>query len=246
MGEILLGVAMFTGVILLVVDAAARRPAQARAERRGHGHDQRRSDQGAARGRPAARCSARSPSNKIFIPSACGGKGACGVCEVIVREGGGDLLPTETGYISRGEARRGYRLACQVKVKRDMKIEVAPEVFSVRKWRCRVDLEPQRRDVHQGAEARAARGRGGAVPRRRLRADRVPAARARVPHVRHRPRVPRRLGQVRPLALQVAQRRRPSSAPTRWRTTPRSAASCCSRSASRSRPITARTSRPAS
>src|SRR5512145_1750402 len=76
--------------------------------------------------------------NKIFIPSACGGKGACGVCEVIVKEGGGDLLPTETGFISPGEARRGCRLACQVKVKRDMKIEVASELFSVRKWRCRV------------------------------------------------------------------------------------------------------------
>src|SRR5512134_2611253 len=44
--------------------------------------------------------------NKIFIPSACGGKGACGVCEVIVREGGGELLPTETSYISRGEAKQ--------------------------------------------------------------------------------------------------------------------------------------------
>ena len=54
------------------------------------------------------------------------------------REGGGDLLPTETGYISRGEAKRGHRLACQVKVKRDMKIEIAPEVFSVRKWQCTV------------------------------------------------------------------------------------------------------------
>jgi Na+-transporting NADH:ubiquinone oxidoreductase subunit F len=76
--------------------------------------------------------------NKIFIPSACGGKGACGVCEVIVKEGGGDLLPTETGFISPGEARRGCRLACQVKVKGDMKIEVASEIFSVRKWTCRV------------------------------------------------------------------------------------------------------------
>ena len=76
--------------------------------------------------------------NKIFIPSACGGKGACGVCEVVVKEGGGDLLPTETGFISPGEARRGCRLACQVKVKGDMKIEVPAEIFSVRKWNCRV------------------------------------------------------------------------------------------------------------
>jgi len=76
--------------------------------------------------------------NGIFIPSACGGKGACGVCEVVVRDGGGELLPTETGFISPGEAKRGRRLACQVKVKRDLRIELAPEVFSVRKWRCRV------------------------------------------------------------------------------------------------------------
>ena len=75
---------------------------------------------------------------KIYIPSACGGKGACGVCDVIVREGGGELLPTETGYVSRGEAKRGHRLACQVKVKRDMRIEIAPEVFDVRRWRCKV------------------------------------------------------------------------------------------------------------
>jgi Na+-transporting NADH:ubiquinone oxidoreductase subunit F len=77
-------------------------------------------------------------NHKIFIPSACGGKGACGVCEVVVKSGGGTLLPTETGYISRGEARRGCRLACQVKVKRDMAIEIAPEIFDVRKWRCKV------------------------------------------------------------------------------------------------------------
>lgn len=76
--------------------------------------------------------------NKIFIPSACGGKGSCGVCKVKVFEGGGTLLPTEEGHISRGEAREGCRLSCQVKVKQDMKIEVPAEVFHVRKWRCKV------------------------------------------------------------------------------------------------------------
>jgi Na+-transporting NADH:ubiquinone oxidoreductase subunit F len=76
--------------------------------------------------------------HKIFIPSACGGKGACGVCEVVVKSGGGTLLPTETGFINRGEAKRGCRLACQVKVKGDMAIEIAPEIFDVRKWRCKV------------------------------------------------------------------------------------------------------------
>jgi Na+-transporting NADH:ubiquinone oxidoreductase subunit F len=76
--------------------------------------------------------------NKIFIPSACGGKGTCGVCKVDVHSGGGALLPTETSHINRGEARRGTRLSCQVKVKQDMAIEVEPEIFDVRKWQCRV------------------------------------------------------------------------------------------------------------
>ncbi len=77
-------------------------------------------------------------SKKIFIPSACGGMGSCGVCKVNVHAGGGAMLPTEEGWISRGEAREGCRLACQVKVKEDMKIELEPEIFSVRKWTCTV------------------------------------------------------------------------------------------------------------
>ncbi len=77
-------------------------------------------------------------AQKIFIPSACGGKGTCGVCKVEVLEGGGALLPTETSHVSRGEARAGVRLSCQVKVKQDMKIEVEPAIFSVRKWVCKV------------------------------------------------------------------------------------------------------------
>jgi Na+-transporting NADH:ubiquinone oxidoreductase subunit F len=76
--------------------------------------------------------------NKIFIPSACGGKGSCGVCDVKVLEGGGALLPTESSHISRGEAREGMRLSCQVKVKQDMKIELPAEIFSVRRWECTV------------------------------------------------------------------------------------------------------------
>jgi len=75
--------------------------------------------------------------NKLFIPSACGGQGTCGVCRVVVKEGGGSLLPTEMGYISRKEAREGCRLSCQVKVKEDLKIEVPPEVFDVKEWTCR-------------------------------------------------------------------------------------------------------------
>jgi len=77
-------------------------------------------------------------ANEIFIPSACGGKGSCGVCKVNVTEGGGAMLPTEVGFINRGEAREGCRLSCQVKVKADMKIEVPAEIFEVRQWRCKV------------------------------------------------------------------------------------------------------------
>ena len=77
-------------------------------------------------------------AEKIFIPSACGGKGSCGVCLVHVHEGGGAMLPTEGTFINRGQAREGCRLSCQVKVKQSMKIEVEPEIFSVRKWKCTV------------------------------------------------------------------------------------------------------------
>ncbi len=77
-------------------------------------------------------------ANSIFIPSACGGKGSCGVCTITVTSGGGAILPTELSHVSRGEAREGLRLSCQVKVKQDIAIELPPEVFSVRQWRCTV------------------------------------------------------------------------------------------------------------
>jgi Na+-transporting NADH:ubiquinone oxidoreductase subunit F len=77
-------------------------------------------------------------ANGIFIPSACGGKGTCGVCRCRVGSGGGALLPTEVSHIAPREARAGMRLACQVKVKEDLEIELPPEVFDVRRWTCRV------------------------------------------------------------------------------------------------------------
>ncbi len=77
-------------------------------------------------------------AQKIFVPSACGGGGTCGTCKLKVVEGGGDILPTELSSINRKEAREGFRLSCQVPVKGDMKIEVPPEVFDVKKWECTV------------------------------------------------------------------------------------------------------------
>lgn len=72
----------------------------------------------------------------IFLSSACGGGGSCAQCRCIVSEGGGSILPTEESAITRREAREGYRLACQVPVKRDMKIEVPAEMLETRKWEC--------------------------------------------------------------------------------------------------------------
>jgi Na+-transporting NADH:ubiquinone oxidoreductase subunit F len=77
-------------------------------------------------------------AQKIFVPSACGGGGTCAQCLVQIDEGGGSLLPTEEGHISRGEAKENWRLACQVKVKQDMKIRVDESVFNVQKWNCEV------------------------------------------------------------------------------------------------------------
>ncbi len=77
-------------------------------------------------------------SNKIFLPSACGGGGSCGMCECQVDEGAGTILPTETGFFSRKEQNENYRLACQVKVKDNIKMRIPQEVMGIKKWECEV------------------------------------------------------------------------------------------------------------
>jgi Na+-transporting NADH:ubiquinone oxidoreductase subunit F len=74
----------------------------------------------------------------IHLPAACGGKGTCGQCRVQVIEGGGPLLPTETGHISRREANEHVRLGCQVAVREDLRVRVPEELFGVRHWECTV------------------------------------------------------------------------------------------------------------
>ncbi|GAB4337329.1 MAG: NADH:ubiquinone reductase (Na(+)-transporting) subunit F [Desulfobulbaceae bacterium] len=76
--------------------------------------------------------------NGIYLSSACGGGGTCGLCRVVVEEGGGAILPTERSLINNLEARAGVRLSCQVPVKRDLRIRVPPEMLEARKWVCRV------------------------------------------------------------------------------------------------------------
>lgn len=77
-------------------------------------------------------------SSGIFVSSACGGGGSCGQCRVTVHDGGGDILPTELSHISKREAKEGCRLSCQVAVKQDMNIEVPEEIFGVKQWECTV------------------------------------------------------------------------------------------------------------
>tara|TARA_B100001248_G_scaffold99948_1_gene74283 strand:- start:848 stop:2143 length:1296 start_codon:yes stop_codon:yes gene_type:complete len=76
--------------------------------------------------------------NKIFLPSACGGGGTCIQCKCIIKEGGGEILPTEVPHFSRKEIADGWRLGCQVKVKDDMVIEVPEEVFGIKKFEAKV------------------------------------------------------------------------------------------------------------
>ena len=82
-------------------------------------------------------------SQGVFVSSACGGGGTCGQCRVKVLEGGGSLLATEKTYISKRDALEGDRLSCQVTVKRDLKVELPPEVAGCRQWECTVKSNEQ-------------------------------------------------------------------------------------------------------
>ncbi len=77
-------------------------------------------------------------AEKIFLPSACGGKGSCGQCKCRVISGGGTILPTEVGFFNKKQITNNWRLGCQVKVKEDMQIAVPESALSVKKWECEV------------------------------------------------------------------------------------------------------------
>ena len=76
--------------------------------------------------------------NEIYLPSACGGMGTCGMCKCQVLEGGGSILPTETGFFTRKEQQKNWRLGCQVKVREDMKIKVPEAILDIKKYECEV------------------------------------------------------------------------------------------------------------
>ncbi|MBD3224714.1 MAG: NADH:ubiquinone reductase (Na(+)-transporting) subunit F [Caldithrix sp.] len=77
-------------------------------------------------------------NNEIFLPSACGGQGTCAMCTCTVTEGGGDVLPTEESQLTRKDIKENVRLACQIKVKNDMRIEIPEEIFNIQKFECTV------------------------------------------------------------------------------------------------------------
>ena len=76
--------------------------------------------------------------NHIFLPSACGGGGTCGLCKCRVLSGGGEILPTETGFLTRKQQQEKWRLGCQVKVRDDMHLHIPEEILGIKKWECEV------------------------------------------------------------------------------------------------------------
>lgn len=131
------GVAVFTAVMLLLVGAllVAKRKLVQHGEVTIHINDD---PAKAVRTHAGGTLLATLAENNVFLPAGCGGKGSCGTCEVVVREGGGAVLPTESGFISPGEAKRGHRLACQVRVQQDLRIELPTTLLGVRKVPCKV------------------------------------------------------------------------------------------------------------
>ncbi len=86
----------------------------------------------------------------VFIPSACGGRGSCGLCKCKVTSGAGDILPTELPWLSETERKDGVRLSCQLKVKADLQLEIDPQLLHVREFRTRVvGLENLTHDIKQ-------------------------------------------------------------------------------------------------
>ncbi len=137
MTEVISGVGMFTGVVLALV--AVILVARSRLVPSGNVRILINDDESKALSVPAGgKLLNVLADNRVFVSSACGGGGTCAQCKVNIYEGGGDILLSETGHITKREAREGVRLSCQVNVKQDMKIEVPPEVFSIKKWECEV------------------------------------------------------------------------------------------------------------
>ncbi|NQT64991.1 MAG: 2Fe-2S iron-sulfur cluster binding domain-containing protein [FCB group bacterium] len=87
---------------------------------------------------------------KIYLPSACGGRGSCGFCKCKVKSGGGPLLPTEKPFLSADEIKDNIRLSCQVKVKEDIEIRIPEDIFNIKKFRAKVtDVKDMTHDIKE-------------------------------------------------------------------------------------------------
>ena len=133
----ILSVAIFSGVILILVLmlnlAESKLLPQGDVNLNINGDDEK-----SIQVRPGSTLLSALATENIFLPSACGGGGTCALCKCQVNEGGGEILPTEKGHINRTEAKDNWRLACQVKIKEDMKVHVPDEIFNIQKWDCTV------------------------------------------------------------------------------------------------------------
>ena len=139
--EIILGVVMFTAVVLALV--AVILAARAKLVNSGNVSIEINGDPEKTITVPAGDKLLQTLAGQgVFLASACGGGGTCAQCACIVEEGGGGMLPTEEPHFTKGQAREGWRLSCQVAVKQDMKIEVEDDVFGVKKWECTVESNP--------------------------------------------------------------------------------------------------------
>ena len=131
----ILSVAIFSGVILILVLmlnlAESKLLPQGDVNLNINGDDDK-----SIQVRPGSTLLSALATENIFLPSACGGGGTCALCKCQVNEGGGEILPTEKGHINRTEAKDNWRLACQVKIKEDMKVHVPDEIFNIQKWDC--------------------------------------------------------------------------------------------------------------
>jgi len=135
--EIILGVGMFTAIIMALVAVIIVMRSQLVSTGAVHidiNNDPEKGVDCSAGGKLLTALS----DQQIFVSSACGGGGTCGQCKVRVFEGGGDILPTEETHFNKREVRDGWRLSCQVPVKQDMKVEVEDSCFGVKKWECTV------------------------------------------------------------------------------------------------------------
>jgi Na+-transporting NADH:ubiquinone oxidoreductase subunit F len=133
--EIILGVVMFTGIVLALVQLILAAREKLVASGLVHITVNEQKELTIPAGGKLLNALA---AEGIFVSSACGGGGTCAQCKVKVLAGGGDILPTEQSHINKREARDGCRLSCQVAVKQDMQIVVPDDALETKKWECEV------------------------------------------------------------------------------------------------------------